>query len=252
MIALIKNEWMKAWHGRKVWVFMLVMASFILLGLAGAFFIQANTEEALTSAEFAELGTGVLTTFVNLYAVILITGALAGEYATGTIKQLLIRPVSRSKVLFAKWMGNMLFGVVLFALVAAGTFTVGWAFFSTEQPIVETLSALGEMTLYMLPTLIFYMSLATLIAVLTKSTALTILITFLPYFFASVLQMLIMQYEWAKWVVFTHVDVYSNYHLEGIMEPPFENVWLSLGFISLHVAAFLIVAHIVFKKRDVL
>lgn len=98
------------------------------------------------------------------------------------------------------------------------------------------------------------MALATLIAVLTKSTALTIIITFAPMFFSSIIQLFIHQYEWSKWIVISHIDVFSNYYSNEMifMEPPFESMWGSLAFLGAHIVVILIAAHLVFKKRDVL
>ncbi len=52
-------------------------------------------------------------------------------------------------------------------------------------------------------------------------------------------------------MVFTHLNVYGNYGGQVFGEPPMENMWLSIAFVAAHVVTFLVIAHLVFKKRDV-
>ncbi|GAF12205.1 bacitracin transport permease protein BcrC [Bacillus sp. JCM 19046] len=253
MIGLLYNEWLKSWYGRKMWLFSLVMLLFIAGAVGIALLTQANTSGPLLATEFAELSVFVFPLFVMLFGVVLIAGAIAGEFTSGTVKQLLIRPSSRSTLLFTKWFGNLLLATISLFLIVLLTTILGIVIFSTEgQSISTLLSDMLIMGAYQLPTLIFYMALATLVAVVTKSTALTIIITFAPMFFGGILQLFIMNYDWAKWVFVTHVEFFSNYHEFGTTIAPFESMWASLAFLGGHVVVILLVAHIVFQKKDVL
>ncbi|EZH64744.1 hypothetical protein DH09_19695 [Bacillaceae bacterium JMAK1] len=255
MIGIIYNEWLKSWYGRKTWLFSLVMLVFIAGAIALSLFTESAMQEPLDAATVAELSAYLFPVIVMIFGVVLIAGAIAGEFSNGTIKQLLIRPASRHSLLFGKWFGNLLLSIlVLFITILLST-TLSVLIFNTETTsVTETFSLALEVTLYQIPTLVFYMALATLVAVLTKSTALTIVITFSPLFFSSVLQMFISQYEWAKWAVISHIEFLSNYYGTdlAIGNPPFENMWASLAFLLIHIIVILIVTHVVFKKRDVL
>lgn len=253
MIGLLYNEWLKSWYGRKMWLFALVMLLFIAGAVGIALLTQSNMSGPLLATEFAEISVFVFPLFIMLFGVVLIAGAIAGEHSTGTIKQLLIRPSSRSTLLFTKWFGNLFIASAGLFLIVAFCTMLGIVIFSTEGQSISTLiSEMLTMAAYQLPTLVFYMALATLVAVVTKSTALTIVITFAPMFFGGILQLFIMNYEWAKWFVITHVEFFSNYHEFGTTVAPFESMWASLAFLGGHVVVILLIAHIVFQKKDVL
>ncbi|GIN10355.1 ABC transporter permease [Shouchella clausii] len=252
MIGLIHNEWLKSWYGRKMWLFSIVMAVFMVGALGVALLVQANTDITIAAEDFSEISVMLFPTFIMLYGVVLIAGAIAGEHANGTVKQLLIRPTSRTKILISKWAGNFLLAGLAFGLLVLVTTAAGLIAFQSDITVLEIIKDTAVTALYQLPTLVFYMALATLIAVLTKSTALTIIITFLPMFFGSIVQFFIVRYEWSKWMVLSHIDFYSNYHEFGTMPEPFANMWASLGFLAAHIALILLVAHVVFQKRDVL
>lgn len=255
MMGIVYNEWLKSWYGRKVWVFIIVMGVFLAGAVALSLLTQANMGDPMNAAVFAEISVSMFPMFVMLFGVVLIAGAIAGEFANGTIKQLLIRPTSRHALLFGKWFGNLLFSLFMFFAIVIVSVVTGLFIFSTEGlSITEIFSNVFEMALYQLPTVVFYIALATLIAVLTKSTALTIIITFAPMFFSSLVQLFISQYEWSKWIIVSHVEFFGNYYSTDMAfgAPPFESMWASLAFLLAHIVIILLVAHLVFKKRDVL
>lgn len=256
MMALMKNEWIKAWHGRKIWIFLIVLAACILLGSILTAVLLNFTDGPLGGPFFLVLGFTTLAPFINIYMVVQIAGAISGEFRSGTIKQLLIRPVSRNKLLFAKWISIILLGIVLYILLAAVLYLLNMLFFDSASSWM----AMGEQTLqfiyYSLPTMLFYIFLALLFATLTRSTAITIVVALVPYFFGSLFGVLIEFYEWPKWIVLTHLDLVSMYAMgdmgSAFMTTPFDHSWQSILFILLHVVVFAIIGHILFKKRDVL
>ncbi|GAK14739.1 ABC transporter permease subunit [Geomicrobium sp. JCM 19039] len=250
MMNLLINEWMKAWYGRKVWIFMSVMGVAVTFTFFVALLMNMNFDLMITTEDFITVGSA-MSFFVILYSFVLITGAISGEFASGTIKQLLIRPVSRHRILLSKWVASLLLSIGLYALMMLVIFLFG-LFFPHQQSLVDTLIDAGLFVLYATPTFVFYVSFATLVAVITRNTAVTVVITILPYFFADIFLMIANQYEWTQWVVFRHIDVFTNYHPASFFEPPFESMWASIGFLGLHIAVFLAVSHIVFKKRDVI
>lgn len=255
-MALMKNEWIKAWHGRKIWVFLLVLAVCILLGSILTGFLLSFSEGELGGPFFLLLGFTTLVPFVNIYMVVQITGAIAGEYRSGTIKQLLIRPVSRNKLLFVKWFSMSILGILLISLLVLILYLLNMIFFDSAS----TWSAMGgqalEFIYLSIPTMLFYLFLAALFAALTRSTAVTIIITLVPYFFGGLFNILLEFYEWPKWIVLTHLDLVGLYGMGDVgavfMTTPFERSWQSILFILLHVVVFAVIAHILFKKRDVL
>ena len=50
--------------------------------------------------------------FISIFTIIVAAGIVANEFSTGTIKLLLIRPVSRFKILCSKYVGSLLFSAI--------------------------------------------------------------------------------------------------------------------------------------------
>ncbi|WZY01408.1 ABC transporter permease subunit [Bacillus sp. FSL W7-1360] len=254
MIDLMKNEWIKAWYGRKVWVFLIVLAACTILGTVVGVMMK-NYADAYIDLLFFETVFPIFAGFVSLYAVILVSGALAKEFSSGTIKQLFIRPVSRTRILLSKWISIMLLSFLL--LLGAGfiLFLVEMLFFTENTTWMIGFKTMWSMVLHHTPTLLFYIALATLIGVWMRSTALTIVVAFIPMFFKGILMLLLMQYDWSKWIVFMHFELYNSYEkpVDLIFSSElFDSVWHSAAYIGAHILILLLISHLIFKKRDVL
>ncbi|SDB81991.1 ABC transporter permease [Shouchella lonarensis] len=251
MMGLWKNEWIKAWYGRKISIFLMVMAGLIVLGI-GLSLLVDTSEDKMTAMEFSFQSTSLFTTLGILYGVILMTGAIASEFSTGTVKQLCIRPMSRFQVLIAKWTGNMVFSLAIIVFVYMITIIAGVIFFPLEgESMGHVFYDMGKQLLYYVPTLFFYIGLATMMAILTKNTAVTLVVTLLPFFFSTIVSILAATVDWSKWLFFTHIHVWNNYHPDGMQLAPFDSMWASITFLTLHALLFLFIAHVVFKRRDV-
>ncbi|GAK07826.1 ABC transporter permease [Geomicrobium sp. JCM 19038] len=250
MKGLVINETLKAWHGRRIGLAMMMMSILILFIFIVAIAIDQSFGLLLTTEEFVTIGS-VLHIFIMLYSFVLVTGAISGEASTGTIKQLLIKPVSRHRVLLSKWLTNLVISFLLYCFVLALLFAFG-LFFPHVVPLSSTFYYLFETALYTTPSLIFYVALATLIAVITKNTAVTIVLTILPYFFADLFVLLAAEYDWASWIVFAHIDVFNNYNPVSLAPAPFPSMWASIGFLLIHIALMLAIAHVIYKRQDVL
>ncbi|MGL5084608.1 MAG: ABC transporter permease subunit, partial [Clostridium sp.] len=127
--------------------------------------------------------------------VILIGGGIVSqEFSTGTIRLLLIRPVSRWKILLSKLLALLIigFGVVavsVIVLIISSGATLG--FETLQTPVLQTISGnIVEVNYikYMLPdlavslgSLLFIISLVFTISTLSKNTALAVAISMLLY-----------------------------------------------------------------------
>ncbi|WDL96250.1 ABC transporter permease [Alicyclobacillus sp. ALC3] len=67
--------------------------------------------------------------FLPLTVVILVADMVAGEATDGTIKLLLVRPVSRSKILLGKWITSLIAAALATAVTCAALWAVGVAVF---------------------------------------------------------------------------------------------------------------------------
>lgn len=202
---------------------------------------------------------------INFIAIITITvaaGIVASEFSTGTIKLLLIRPVSRVKILLSKYVTIVLFsiGIVLFTfavswIVGALLFGFGdagpYLSYANGEVIERTqlgnalftygISSIG---LFMLTTMAFMISAA------FRNSSLAIGISiFLLLMGSNITQILALKFEWAKYSLFANTNL-MNY-FDG--QPLFDDMTLSFSIVVL-IAYFIIfnlIAFLFFVKRDV-
>lgn len=77
--------------------------------------------------------------FLPLMVVMLVSDMLSGETSTGTIKLLLVRPVSRSKIWIGKWLVSLFASALISTLLYGSLLVVGWIIFGTagaRQPLI--------------------------------------------------------------------------------------------------------------------
>lgn len=253
MLSLMKNEFKKAWYGRKIWIFLIILFGSLLLGTGLTLLADSFAGSVLLGQLFLVLGFTTLAQMINIYVVIQMTGAVAGEFRSGTIKQLLIRPVSRHTLLFAKWFTTLLIGLGLYIAMSLVIYPIHMILFNGDSSLSwgEGFLTTLRFMLYSLPGMTFYFTLALLIATLTRNTAITIVVALIPYFFGGIFTTLNEFFDWPKWIVLTHVDLINIFELQ-MFSAPFDGLWQSVLFILGHCILFLILGHILFKKRDVI
>ncbi|GLZ41610.1 ABC transporter permease [Actinokineospora sp. NBRC 105648] len=102
-------------------------------GQGGAFLSAVLRNGALFPAAALAL---VLPVFLPLAVAVFAGDAVAGEAATGTLRYLLVRPVSRSRVLVAKMVALAVFIVLAITMVVVTSLVVGLALFGTGAEAV--------------------------------------------------------------------------------------------------------------------
>ena len=203
-----------------------------------------------------------------IITVVLIAGAIVSEeFNKGTIKLLLVRPYSRRKILFAKFIVVLI--TVVFIMIAVGImqFIVGSIFFGFESlktpaveynhntgKLVETsilssviLTGLGKLPIYVLiGTLAFALS------TLFTNTAVAITISLLGYMASSMVNQFAYYYNitWLKYFVTPNWDITQFFYgklpmFEGL-SIPFSLVICLIYFIIMMIPTF-----IVFKKKNI-
>lgn len=203
-----------------------------------------------------------------IITIVLIAGAIVSEeFNKGTIKLLLVRPYSRAKILFAKFIVVIL--TVIFIIIAVGAIqsVVGGIFFgfdSLKIPAIEydnntgkiiemsvlknvILNALGKLSIYiLLGTLAFALS------TLFNNTAVAITISLLGYMASSMVNQFAYYYniKWLKYFVTPNWDLTQFFYGEL---PMFEglNTAFSLVICLVYFAIMMIPTFIVFRKKNI-
>ncbi len=201
-----------------------------------------------------------LISFITLFSIIAAAGIVATEFSTGTMKLLAIRPVSRWKILYSKYITTLVYGFFMLGLLFAIAITVGAILFPLENATALSVTDNGiiehspiweylEWYLYSFVGVVLFTTLAFMISTVFRSNALSIGITMFLMFTGSQVVFLLSSYEWAKYLLFAHTDftqfLTSNIMVQGIT-PLFSIVVLAIYFAAFHVLSV-----IMFTKRDI-
>ncbi|PYI56400.1 ABC transporter permease [Paenibacillus flagellatus] len=253
--SLVQNENMKIYRRPRTWV----MAGLVFAAVVAFAVLMHSFASDSGIGAFAYMSNAASMTFlVFIFSVVIAADIVAGEFTWGTIKLLLIRPVSRSKVLLSKYIAVLLFLLAMLALLFLSSLAVGFIVFgaSGEAPVAgEAAVTLGDLFRdygYRLVELVMNVTFAFMISTVFRSSALAISLAFVIMFASgTVMAILIgMKYAWAKYILFANTDlaVYAN---GGV--PPLEG--MSLGFsiavLLAYYVVFVALAWFIFRKRDV-
>ncbi|WP_124727149.1 ABC transporter permease [Staphylospora marina] len=251
-IRLLQNENMKLFN-RTSMIFLLGLLPFGTLVL-GLFHKFVSVHSAYKPSMWDFMTEAVHLLFVvKLITIVVASRSLAEEFRFGTIKLLLIRPVSRTRLLAAKYVHVLLlilfcllFLVVLSMLFGAVFFTVG----SPDDRVLEALDTtwsvygLSALETFILATLSFMLSCVTR----SGSMAMFIVLVVMVMGPISVELMKLLGLEFLKYLFFAHLDLkpyLTDTQMPG-MSPALSGVVLTL-----HALLFLGLAWYSFAKRDV-
>jgi len=210
--------------------------------------------------------TAHLLSVATLFLVILAAESIASEFHKGTIKLLLVRPVSRSKVLFGKY--AVLLGTALLFLLAlfAGGYLVGgvlYGFGGHDQPFLYTEAggAIIETPMWHHVLLVYGLRVVTMVMIITmafavsavfRSTTVAVAVAVLSLFAGNTVVPLLglLDQGWVKYILFANIDL--RQYFEG---RPLIDEGLTLGFSVAVLAGYFLLFHLcawlTFVKRDV-
>jgi ABC-2 type transport system permease protein len=200
---------------------------------------------------------------VTIFTVVIAADIVAGEFASGTIKLLLIRPASRSKILLSKYVSTILFSfqllVILFitSLVLNGLLygfsDVGAPYLHIDNNMVvqESSMLLHALSTYGLKCveLVMVVTLAFMISTVFRSSSLAISISLLLLFLGQVVTLFFSQWSWGKFWLFANTDL--TQYIEG--KPLIEGMNMAFS-VTVLIAYFILFNYLswsIFNKRDV-
>jgi ABC-2 type transport system permease protein len=198
----------------------------------------------------------------GLFMIVVAGGIVANEYTWGTIKLLLIRPISRSKILLSKYVAVVLFGLFLVSMLFLFSVIIGAALFGLSGQSAHLAYANGQVAeqnmlfhlvkIYAMKSVevTILATMAFMISAVFRSSSLAIGISlFLLFVGPNVTYILSMRYEWAKYLLFANTPLLQyetgTAMVEG-MTISFSLIMLLAYFLVFHLFAFT-----VFAKRDV-
>ncbi|TVY07008.1 ABC transporter permease [Paenibacillus cremeus] len=200
---------------------------------------------------------------VTVLTVIISGESVAGEYTDGTIKLLLIRPVSRTKILFSKYIASIMFSVLLFSVLFVSAFIVSgvihgfhdlgvsYVFASNDGIVHETNIVQHAIStyLYQAVQMVMVVTLSFMISVLSRSSAFAIALSIGTMFAGTSIVGFLSQFQWAKFYLFENTDL--TQFLTGSPNIPGMTMLFSITMIAVYFILFHVLAWAVFKKRDI-
>lgn len=203
-----------------------------------------------------------LISLVTLFTIIVAAGSVAGEFSWGTIKLLLIRPVSRSKVLLSKYLASFIFAFALLVILFLFSFLIGAIFFGLEgvsQPylayvngeVVEQSMSLHIISLYAYNTvnLLMMVTFAFMISTVFRSSSLAIGLAIFLMFTGQQFVSLFSQYSWVKYILFANTNLMQ--YIDGVPIVEGMTMQFSIIVLSIYFLTFNLLSWIIFNKRDV-
>ncbi|WP_412733843.1 ABC transporter permease subunit [Heyndrickxia acidicola] len=204
-----------------------------------------------------------LISFTGLFTIIVAAGIVASEFNWGTIKLLLIRPVSRFRILLSKYITVILFGLLLLAVLFVFSGIIGAILFgggtasNTHLAYVNGHVEEQNIILFLIKTyllksidIVMLATMAFMISAVFRNSSLAIGISIFLLFMGTTVTVAIAQkYDWAKYILFANTDLTQYFDGNPIisgMTMGFSIVMLIIYFVVFHLLAFGI-----FTKRDV-
>lgn len=253
-LSLLRNELMKLHSKRQTRYFYLFLIV-ILIGAAALFrFAAPDTAKRLDYIDFAQNMYMGLSLFVIVFALVIGAQIISEEYRDGTIKQLLIRPSSRTSILLSKFVAVLLVLLLTDAIIVVLGLLIGLLFFGSSPDSVPA-AVLAKTAIYDLPKMIFLTSLSFFLGVALRGIGLALSVSLVAYFIGGIVSMLVSKYRWSDYLVFRHTDlaVYDPDPLVngGGLVPPGFSLGFSLTVIAAYIVVLLALSVLIFTKRDV-
>ncbi|MEF2966575.1 ABC transporter permease [Paenibacillus sp. M1] len=230
--------------------------------LLNQYYLDQNTQPSNNAWNFAVSQVRNIIFAVSLISVIIAGEIVAAEFVSGTIKFLLTRSASRTKIYISKYITTILFGLMLSAVGVLASILLGGLIFGFDGLAdsyfyvkdhavgeVPMLQALLAGYLLNIPFLLIAITLAFMISAAFRSTTFSIVISLLVSLAGFVIAIAMDGWAWTKYFIFSHTDltpfIYGNPSIDGV------TLGFSLAFILLHLAIMHLISYPLFVKRDV-
>ncbi len=203
-----------------------------------------------------------------IVAIIMISGSIvADEFNKGTIKQLLLRPYKRWKILLSKYITSIIVFFLFLAFYELATYlTYGiiLGFESYSIPVVLYNFNTGqafEMSPFMnmlvnllsiLPAYLIILTITFFISIVTTNSAVSIAVGFLTFFFGNILNQMASVFN-TRILAFipTMCWNFNEYLFGGIPAYKYSNLPTSIIVSIITFLVFLIGSFIIFQKKDI-
>lgn len=209
------------------------------------------------------LDNSFLTSVISLFTIIVAAGIISNEFKWGTIKLLLIRPISRTKILLSKYVSVLIFAFTMLVFLLLTSWIVGAIMFGVNglnPVVVQNLmsgfahnNVLGEIVTsygFSLVTLVMMATFAFMISAIFRSSSMAVGLAIFLMMAGNAIVAVVSKYEWAKYILFanTNLEQYTNGMGPAI---PGMSMTFSIIVLVVYFVIFIVAAWTAFTKRDV-
>ncbi|GEO27820.1 hypothetical protein AAC03nite_36050 [Alicyclobacillus acidoterrestris] len=213
-------------------------------------------------AEVVMTDSGLIETVI-IFTIIIASDIVSGEFSSGTIKLLLIRPYRRLKILAAKYIASVQFatlmlGLLFFVEYATNAVLDGFGnihatdlFLSAQGAVVQQNILAQAVKLFGLSfvPLMLYVTIAFAASTVLRSSAFSIGISLFIMLIGNSLVNLTMKFEWMKYLPFANSDM--TLYLNHLPVRSDMTIGFSVGVLIAYIVMLNIVSCFVFVKRDI-
>ena len=199
----------------------------------------------------------------GLFTIIIAGGIVSNEFSWGTVKLLLIRPISRSKILLSKYITVLLFNMMLLIVIFLFSYILGLLLFGMPKEtypyleyqnsvVVETsmLSYTIKYFIFKSLNVIMLATMAFMISTVFRNSSLAIGISIFLMFAGNTVTIILAKwFDWTKFLLFANTDL--TIYLEGVPLISGMTMSFSVVLLLLYFSFFLLLSFWVFKKRDI-
>ncbi len=222
-------------------------------------------EEGMTGSEYwnSFLQESMMITVVSVIMIVLAGGCVANEFANGTVKFLLVNPVTRRKIIVSKYLTMLLLSLLMILGVYVLAALINLPFFGADFGVPYLTAANGEVTagsgyLYALKdyllegvSLVAMTTMAFMISSMMRNSALAIGIGVTALLGGSMVVAMLAQLgcDWGRYFLFANMNL--SQAASGNTVFPNQSLGFSLGVLAVHMVIFLITAYDGFTRREV-
>ncbi|MGZ9582924.1 ABC transporter permease [Paenibacillus marinisediminis] len=247
--GLVRNEWMKTYTKRQVPYYVIFLILMVVgIGTVMRLFMMESGSE-FGSLDFMNVMASVISAITLYFMISISAQTITDEFKDGTIKQLLIRPASRTTIMMSKLVNLIMITIVVYVITVIVAWITGLILFSGENS--ATFGEVIRDLIFSLPSLFFYSLLAFLMAVLTRSIGLSITVPIITQSIIAAVVVFWSKKSWYMLLIFPNLD-WKPYFIDGY-GLPYTGASLGLAVLiyCIYMMVMLLAAIFIFNKRDI-
>lgn len=261
-MQLVRNENIKIYFRPRTYIMAGLLAGSVIL-ISVLWLLLGGRDTTMWVVSYWE--SNILFLLVTIFSVVIAAMSVAEEFTSGTIKLLLIRPWTRSKILLSKYISVVLFALLLTALLLGSALFVNWLCFGlfpsetakmlqAEMPGqggLPSISFMLQYYMYRFISLVVMITLAFMLSTVFRSSALAIGLALFLLLAMDIINTLfsLLDYKWIDYLLFTHLNL--TQYIGDTSLGDGMTLGFSLVILGVYYALFIALTWLIFNKRDV-